>query len=290
MKKERLIAITGAGGAIGRSLIQRILEKTNWSIWAFSSSIGENPHWGNRVKLMRNDELITTLQTQQDVDTCVHLAFSRRFNTDTDIALSLNFSANLYNSLKNSSCRVINISTVGVYGLNPNMPDESTLPSPDSLYSMAKYASEVLMSVCFQDSSLIYTNIRLSGIAQSQRVLPVFIDNAKNNGEILITGGNQQFSWIDIADAVDGIISLIAFDGKWRPVYNLTLNKQRYSIIRLAEIVSSYAETNGYGRTKINIIPREDKPICVGWNSEAFSIDTGWQPVVSISDTIKKMF
>lgn len=282
--------MTGAGGKLGRALIQRIIDRTNWHIIAFSSSMEENTQWGSRIIVRRNDDLDKALSQEKGVDTCVHLAFSRRFNTNSDIALSLDFSANLYKAAKMCGCRVINLSTVGVYGLNPNMPDENTTPAPDSLYSMAKYASEVLMSAYFQGSSINVTNIRLSGIAQSQRVLPVFIENAKNKGEIQITGGEQQFSWIDIDDAVDAVIAMIAFEGKWKPAYNVTLNQKRYSILDIAEMVSSTAEERGYGKTKITVTPSEDEAICVGWNSEAFCKETGWKPMVIISDTIKKMF
>lgn len=290
MTKDRLVVLTGAGGKIGRALIERILEKTAWRVLAFSSSLEQKPEWKDRVTAHGNDEILTLLPTLKKVDTCVHMAFSRRFNTNSEIALSLDFSSNLYKAALACGSRVINLSTVGVYGLNPDFPSENTTPAPDSLYSMAKYGSEVLMHSYFQDSNVSVTNLRLSGIVQSQRVLPFFIENAKTKGEIQITGGKQQFSWIDIEDAVDALIALIAFDGEWRPVYNVTLNKERYQITELAAAVSDEAERRGYGRTAITITPNEENPICVGWNSEAFMRDTGWKPKVSIKETIRKMF
>ena len=285
-----MVVLTGAGGKIGRALINRIIEKTSWRILAFSSSLEEKQGWADRVKVHPNDEIATLLPTLNGVDTCVHMAFSRRFNTNSEIALSLDFSSNLYKAAKACGCRVINLSTVGVYGLNPNFPDEKTPPAPDSLYSMAKYASEVLMHSYFQGSNVPVTNVRLSGIVQSQRVLPIFIENAKNKGEIQITGGKQQFSWIDIDDAVDALVAMIAYDGNWRPAYNVTLNKVRYLITDMAETVAFEAEKKGYGKTKITVTPNNDNPICVGWNSEAFVKDTGWEPRVKIEETINKMF
>ena len=290
MEKDRLIVLSGAGGKIGRALIRQILEKTSWRIIAFSSSIKEDCMMYERVTVHTNEEISTILPNLKDVDTCIHLAFSRRFNTNTEIALSLDFSSEFYKAASTCDSRLINISTVGVYGLNPDFPDEETKPAPDTLYAMAKYASEVLMNSYFQNSRIDYTNVRLSGIAQSQRVLPVFIDDAKNKGEIRITGGKQQFSWIDLDDAVNAIIALVAYDGRWRPIYNVTLNRQRYLITEIAEIVSSVAKEKGFNKTKITVIPTTDIPICVGWNSEAFSKDTGWTPTVAINETISKMF
>ena len=290
MNKDRLLVLTGAGGRIGRSLIARVIGLTKWRIIAFSSSLDVDPAWGDRVHIHGNEEIDTLLPTLFDVDTCVHLAFSRRFKTNSEIALSLDFSAKLYKAAFACGCRVINLSTVGVYGLNPSFPDENTKPAPDSLYSMAKYASEVLMYSCFQDSLVDTTNVRLSGIAQSQRVLPIFIENAKSKGVIQITGGKQQFSWIDIRDAVDALIALVAYDGKWRGVYNVSLDKRRFMITDLAEVVASVAERKGYTKTEIIVTPSDDNPICVGWSSEAFMQDTGWKPKVSIEETITDMF
>lgn len=290
MKKDRLVVLTGAGGKIGQALIERILSKSSWRIIAFSSSLRMGDKVGGRLSIHKNEEISTLLPSLKGVDTCIHMAFSRRFNTNSEIALSIDFSSNLYKAALTCGCRVVNLSTVGVYGPNPNYPDENSIPSPNSLYAMAKYGSEVLMCSFFQNSKAEVTNLRLSGIAQSQRVLPVFIENAKTKGEITIVGGKQQFSWIDIDDAVDALIAIVAYDGKWRPAYNVTLNKLRYSITDLAETVASEAEKRGYGRTKITITPNEDNPICVGWNSEAFMSDTGWAPNVKIEETISKMF
>lgn len=290
MNKDRLIVLTGSGGRIGRSLIERILNQTSWRVLAFSSSLEETERWNGRVIVHRNEDISALLPLMQGIDTCVHMAFSRRFNTNKDIALSLDFSSLFFKSILASDCRVINLSSVGVYGLNSNFPDEKTPPSPDSLYSMAKYASEVLINSYFQGGERSFSNVRLSGVAQSQRVLPVFIDNAKNKGEIQITGGKQQFSWIDIMDAVDALIALIAYDGPWHSVYNVTLNKVRYQISELAEVVADVAELNGLDRTKITIIPNDDDPIRVGWNSELFMSETGWRPLVPIEETIRRMF
>lgn len=291
MDKERLIVLTGAGGYIGRSLIQRVMDKTTWRVCAFSSSLEfDNNKWGDRVVIRPNEQICSVLPTMKDTDTCVHLAFSRRFKSNSDIALSIDFSSELFKAALSCGCRLINMSTVGVYGVNLVFPDEKTTPAPDSLYSMAKYASEVLMRSFYQNESIDATNLRLSGIAQSQRVLPVFIENAKTKGEIQIVGGKQQFSWIDIDDAVDAIIALIRYDGKWRNAYNVSLNKQRYQIMELAGIVSALAQEKGYGRTLVTVSPSNEIPICVGWNSEAFITDTGWLPQVTIGEIIKKMF
>ena len=196
MEKDRLVVLTGAGGKIGRALIDRIVERTKWRILAFSSSLDNKEGWGQRVDIKSNSEIGILLPSLKGVDTCVHMAFSRRFNTNSDIALSLDFSSNLYKATVACGCRLVNLSTVGVYGLNPDFPTEEAVPAPDSLYSMAKYASEVLMYSYYMNTDISATNVRLSGIVQSQRVLPIFIENAKTKGEIQITGGKLMMLWM----------------------------------------------------------------------------------------------
>ena len=290
MLKKRKIVISGAGGKIGQALIAKILHDTDWEIIVFSSSILSDSNYDPRLIIYHNNDILKILSSLKDVDTCVHLAFSRRFSSNADIALSLDFSLNFYKAVRLSGSRLINISTVGIYGQRSDFPDESYIPSPESLYAMAKYASEVLMESVFEEYKKDVTNVRLSGIAQSQRILPVFIERAKHNFPIEIKGGNQEFSWIDMSDAIEAIMALIRFDGKWEKIYNVSLNKKRYSILKLAEMVAVAAETKGLIRTPIHVIQTEEKPICVGWNSERFIDDTGWYPKKDITETIENMF
>lgn len=290
MLKKRKIVISGAGGNIGKLLITKILKETNWEIFAFSSSLKENLINNNRLFIYKNDELKEVLHNIKEVDTCIHLAFSRRFNTNTEIAQSLDFTLKFLKAARFTGSRIINMSTVGVYGLRSDFPDENTPPSPEDLYSMAKYASETILDSISFNYEKDVTNIRLSGIAQSQRVLPIFIEKAKNNSSIEIKGGEQEFSWLDMSDAVDALIALISYEKKWARHYNVSLNKKRYSILELAEMVSHIAEINGYLKTPILISPTTDKRICVGWNSERFIRDTGWSPKIDIFETIKSMF
>ena len=290
MNKNRTVVLTGAGGTIGRTLIEHILVRTRWRILAFSSSLEGKADWGDRVVVYTNDEINTILTVVENVDTCVHLAFSRRFKTNSEIASSLDFSLSVFKAALACGCRLINLSTVGVYGLNSSFPDENTSPAPDSLYAMAKYASEVLLRSVFMGEEREFTNLRLSGVVQSQRVVPVFIENAKTHGEIRITGGKQQFSWIDIDDAVDGIIAMIAYEGRWKPIYNVALNKTRYLITDIAKIVADVSELKGFGKTVISVMPSDESSICVGWDSQSFIDHTGWVPKFTIRDTILKMF
>ena len=284
----KTIVVTGASGNLGGQLVEHLLSETNWNIVTFSSSNISKWEDENRIKQYRNNQ-IRQILPEIEADALVHLAFARRFRSNTDIATSIDFSEQVFKAAHaNPSCRVVNISTVGVYAPSDDFIDESAPIGPDSLYGMAKYASEVLLNSVFEDSKERITNLRLGGVAQSQRLLPVFIENAIVNHQISIVGGTQQFSWIDIEDAISAIVAILRVK-KWKPVYNVTLNQKRYLITDIANMVASQAQTLGFGDVAILVEPKEIH-LCVGWNSEQFMNDSQWIPRESIEETIKKMF
>lgn len=284
----KTIAITGASGNLGGKLVGFLLEKTDWNIITFSSQPLLQWKDQSRVKQYNNSEIENILPVL-DADVLVHFAFARRFRSNADIASSLDFAEKVYRALyANSKCKLVNISTVGVYAPSDDFIDEKALVGPDTLYGMAKYASEVLMRSVFHNHLGRTTILRLGGVAQSQRILPVFIEDAKTKHEINIVGGSQMFSWIDISDTIEAIVALLKTE-KWSPVYNVTLDKTRYLITDVAQMVAACAKEKGYGDVSVNVTPN-DIHICVGWTSAKFIEDIGWKPKVSLEETINKMF
>ncbi len=284
----KTIVVTGASGNLGGQLVERLLLETNWNIVTFSSSTISKWEGEDRIKQYRNNQIRQILPDIK-ADALVHLAFARRFRSNTDIATSIDFSEQVFKAAyANPSCRVVNISTVGVYAPSDDFIDESAPVGPDSLYGMAKYASEVLLNSVFEDSRERITNLRLGGVAQSQRLIPVFIENAIANHQINIVGGTQQFSWIDIEDAISAMVAILHVE-KWKPIYNVTLNKERYLITDIANMVADHAKALGYGDVTISV-ESKDIHLCVGWNSESFMNDSKWHPQVSIAETVRKMF
>lgn len=284
----KTIVVTGASGNLGGSLVDYILKETDWNIITFSSRTLFQWKEESRVKQYDNSEIENILPSL-NADVLVHFAFARRFRSNADIASSLDFAEKVYKAVyANPKCKLVNISTVGVYAPNDDFIDENALIGPDTLYGMAKYASEVLMRSVFNNYLERTTILRLGGVAQSQRILPVFIEDAKTKHEINIVGGTQMFSWIDISDTIEAIVALLKTE-KWKPIYNVTLDKRRYLITDVAQMVAACAKEKGYGDVSINVIPK-DIHICVGWISAKFIEDTGWQPKLSLEETINKMF
>ncbi len=288
MERNRLILVTSVEGYFERALIRRILDRTKWSVIAFSTSLDKEKELESRIVLYPYREMHSVFQRQ--ADTCIHLGFSEEFENNSEIALKLDFSSELYKNALLNGCRLINLSTVKVYGTNVNYPDESVEPIPDSLFGMASYASEVLVDSYYKNCDESFTNLRLSDIAQSQKILKELINCVKSKEKVQFPNEIKHFSWLDIDDAVDSIIALIAFDGKWREKYNVSINKLSYSISKLVNLVSRIAEMKGYGKILINYNSNNEESNTAIWNSDAFSKDTGWHTQVDISETINKMF
>ena len=292
------ILITGADGNIGKRLIKSILSNFDYNIIAvvlsedsFIDSFKEVLNeYKERITVVQNDKFVKDFNSFECVYAVVHLAFARGNRPANEIASSIEFATSVFNKLINNKVNnIINISSQSVYGSEKDYRDENTLVCPDSLYAMAKFASELILKDKYQNHELNYTNIRLDSIVQSQNLIKALCKKAKANEVIKIVGPNQYFSYLDIEDAVSAVMCLLITNKKWRNVYNVGLNCCRYSLVELAEMVSDVALKKGYNKTRIKVIPK-DIELYRGVNSSQFISDTGWKPKYNINAMVERIF
>ena len=148
------------------------------------------------------------------------------------LAESLEFTKALFQAVK-IAFSYINISSQSVYGRSqPPLWTEKTPVSPeppDTLYALAKYASELLaLSICnTRNSKTAVTNLRLaslSGRGMDERLTSRFVKSALEGKPIKLIGGKQTMAY-GCSGAADGIIALMSADtSKWKNVYNLAIN------------------------------------------------------------------
>lgn len=289
------ILITGSDGFLGSKITRAIQENTSWNVLGLTRTMDlvhrmQNQDTGidlSRVQYITNEEFLHSRQADWDLYGAVHLAFSRRMQPAADIASSINFAAAVFHKLADlhTDC-VINMSSQGIYGNTPEIRTEETLPAPETHYSMAKYASEILFNDILRDCPH-HTNLRLDPVAQSQNVLQGLIKSAKE-GVINLKGGKQVFSFIDADDVPSAVISMLKSKGDWDLVYNVGWNRKRYTLIELANLIADETENVGYQRPVINIENAEIF-LWAGLDSTKFREKTGWTPVTQLSDTVKKM-
>ncbi len=301
MRKEisKSVLITGAGGFLGGALIEQMCRQTNYSIMALTSKQEKLVSlYGNRVQCFDWGDFRNQKLPWHKFDTIIHCAFARKNRSDQDIAQSLDYTNELFvNAAKNKVPNIINISSQGVYGqaCKP-LWKEDTPVAPRNTYSLAKYSTEILLRNAkhLSGGTTNITNLRLASITGGKanlrpELVSILVVKALMAEDIIIMGGKQVVSYIDINDAVDGILALLWSDpARWKQVYNLGSNQQN-SIVQIASIVLDTAKDYVDKPIKLIIQPA-DTELMVGMDSSLFFEDTGWTPRYNIRDTIASLF
>lgn len=288
----KTIAITGSRGYIATHVINAILQETDWKVIAFTSSVETMENAApQRVEVVENAKMDEAFARDSEIDYLIHCAFSRRFSTNTQIAESLDFSERIYQIVKrHPRCKLINISSVSVYGVNDYVPDETCPPNPNSLYGMAKYASEVLLHAVFGGEDSRYVNLRLAGIPESQKLPKQLITSAIESKKIELVvppaeSGELRFSWISVADVVEAILCMLKCDSAWKhKVYNITANRENYLLQEVASAIAHILEEKEYGSIEINISEGKPMRIQAGWDSSRIMEEFNWNPMHNLDD------
>jgi nucleoside-diphosphate-sugar epimerase len=292
----KTILVTGAGGFLGKYLIDSLIEQKEFVIYAFDLTkelLVERFPENKSICFFDFADWADGKIPFKDADIFVHCAFSRT-NTGPHLAKSLIFSQQLFAQSIDNSCHLINISSRSVYGQNPNIPwNENTLPEPDNMYAIAKLSSELLLnSVSRQSKNTNNCNIRLAGligIELDSRIVNKFIKQAINRETINIKGGCQQFAFLDVRDAAAGIIALLKLPAEaWKPVYNLGYLRS-YSIIEIADAVAKVAREFNLPEVMITLEQTEDT-LYAEMDSGLFYKDTGWRPCYDMLEVVRSIF
>ena len=294
------ILITGVDGMIGGTLVRRILSRTDWNVTGatFSEDLVEkmlkreriSAENAARVRFLSNDVLTEQGTDLSGIDAAVHLAFSRRNCPAKDIAASIDFASAVFRKLAASGTeRVINLSSQGVYGKAEEFRTEATPAAPETPYTMAKYAAEVIFRTHFDASAVKdYTNLRLDPVVQSQNLVIALCKQAKQ-GTIQLRGVEPRFSVIDVEDAAAAIAAMLESPSGWEKAYNVGWNRRRYTLTEVAEHVADTAARLGFGRPEITL-DRQDIVLWAGMDSSRFTALTGWIPQTDLDGMIEKIF
>ena len=285
------ILITGVNGFLGGKITRRILSDTPYDVLAVASSeekvqamIEREGVEASRVRFLSNEQFLLPETPLPDVYGAVHLAFARRVRPAADIAASLDYAAAVFHKLADCGIdHVINMSSQGVYGAAEEFRTEQTPPAPPTHYTMAKYASEILFHDILR-AAPHHTCFRLDLVAQSQNVVKGLCRSAVE-GTIRLKGGKQIFSFIDGEDVARAVVAMLTADGEWDSVYNVGWNRQRYTLVELAQTAADAAVSCGYPRPAIEL-EEADIALWAGMDSSRFMKKTGWKPEVTLFDSL----
>lgn len=227
------------------------------------------------------------------VDILANCAFARS-SDPVQIANSINFTNDFIGDAVSQGCKsVINISTQSVYNQQrAEKANESTQVKPETLYGMAKYATECIVSRISEDFQIPYSNLRLGslmGLDFNARLVNRFIQSAIKNEPIKIVGGEQIISYMDVRDAADGIEAMLNINPiNWKEVYNLGA-KESYFLTEVAKMVKKIAANFISYPVMIDKKSGEDS-LNLSLDSSRFYKAMSWEPKYSMEKFIKEKF
>lgn len=216
------ILVTGGAGFIGSHLVDELSKDKSNKITLLDSFYRGSLE--NIKQLLKNKDIriikgdvrdINSFKKIGKVDIVYHLAAQSNVAGSffkPDYAFSSNV-VGTHNALKYSSGqrvkRFVFSSSREVYGNPEHVPvDEMQKLGPINMYGATKVCSEALCRA-FSRAGLNLTIMRIAnsyGPRDKDRVIPLFIKNAKNNKNLELFGGHQVLDFIWVGDVVNAMI------------------------------------------------------------------------------------
>jgi len=313
------ILVTGASGFIGSNLTERLLKKGHELIGIdkdFEKRYLLNKVIPKEIKMEKKslnkitdnfsmiwddiNNISSYYYVLDNVDEVYHLAAS------ADIKISfknpkIDFKNNVLGTneilemmRKKEIKKLVFSSSSAIYGECGVYPTPETVTNvrPISLYGSSKLASEVFMHVysdLYNIKTWIFRFANVVGRHEHRGVIPDFYRKLKQNPkELEILGdGNQQKSYFDVSDCVNGLIEIPKMDGnKGSEVYNLGY-ETTIKVKDLADVVSDELSLSPeYKFTGGDRGWKGDIPVSILDISKA--LKAGWKPKYDVEKAIRR--
>lgn len=294
----KTIMVSGASGFLGKELIRQLLDSSDYNIIALTSkpeylfNLFGKP---SRLTTLNINTWTSELGNSDGIDFLVNCAFPRT-SEPKELAKGLDFTERLIkDAIYFNISAIINISSQSVYSQkDKSLPDETATVAPESLYGMAKYASEKIVTVLCEgsDSKINYSNIRLASLAGVEfdvRMTNKFVKCALKGEKIIIDGRGQKVSYLEVRDAASALIAMINKDSSlWNTVYNLG-NHHYCSVLEIAQSVNEIAKKYSVPSAEIELNEGQSSFNNL-LNSELFYKDFEWEPHYDIPLMIDDLF
>lgn len=287
------IMITGAGGFLGREILSQADNHEGISFYAVSSQTDKLKsilkHTGNIVLLPIAD--VERCFASTNFDCLVHAAFPRNYS-GVDMATGLKYFADILDmAVKYKVKNIINISSQSVYDQKRTTPaNENTALSLDSSYAVGKYSTELMINS--MSRGIPCTNLRMASLIGpdfDQRLTNKFVCSAISGKDITIMDGRQRFGFLDVTDAVSGILCILRSNAdKWDNVYNLGTDES-HSLLEIAKIVCDTALEFGLPPIRIKTTEADL------WQNSALNCGKiyrhfGWRAKKTLKSSIESIF
>jgi nucleoside-diphosphate-sugar epimerase len=227
-------------------------------------------------------------------DIFVHAAFARK-TKGKDLYESLDLSYKLFSfCLEKRISAIVNISSQGVYGDRAGMfITEKDAPAPADIYSSGKLASEfILRSLKSAYDTTAITNIRLAslmgciGSQLQDNIISKMIISAIEDDIIMVEGGDQLFSFLDVRDACSAIGHLLSIPNiDWKQIYNVTPDSQ-LSILELANVIAICVGDRFHRDPAPIVVKQKETSFAAGASNRLFKSDVCWTPDYGVYDYV----
>jgi len=318
------ILVTGGAGFIGSHICERLIKENAKVVVLDDFSTGKLSNLEsikNNIKIIHGNikNYNDVCKAIKDCSAVIHEAFpygksgmglDEQFIDDGIIGTYNILKASVKNNIK----KVINVSSVAVYGIQKTMPvDEENPANPFLPYGVTKLSGELYCSTFsnlygLDTISLRYFYVYGPRYAKFDHSAMVnFLHNAVKSKPLTIYGdGSQIRDYTYIDDVVDGTILATIKNDTYGKVYNISAGK-RITILELAEKIkkitnknveikfakkSEYRFSDKYCKIPIGLTKKLgdewiDERSYIGDISKAKS-DLGYSPKVTFDKGIKK--
>ena len=218
------IVILGASGFLGTSLLKKLNQKKfKIKILQHSTKLNhklDSIH-GSILSKPKLDSLIS------DDDIVINLTGQFSGNLENFFKINLIGSTNLLNIVKKKkNVKIIQISSIDVYGENPNLSKETDQPFPTSIYGTTKFLTEQLYEKFSVENNLDVTILRYSnlyGPNKTNGIIANLLQSSKNFTPLLLTHcGKQTRDFLFVDDAAEGIIKTIQYFKPGFRIFNIS--------------------------------------------------------------------
>ena len=291
------IIVTGSSGTIGTRLCEKLLEKGH-----IVAGVDLKPNkWNEEInKLTTTGDLREKKELEKlprDFDMVIHLAANARvYNLVVDPSLARDNFEMLFNILEftrtNNIKKFMFASSREVYGNSGHVihsEGEAYVKNCESPYTASKIGGEALVHSYQQCYGIDFNIIRFSNVYgmydESDRLMPLFIQLAKDGKELHIFGAKKLLDFTYVDDAVAGIILCIEkFDETKNEVFNIASGTGT-TILEVAEEVVKRLDSKSKLIIDDNRTGEVVKYIADIWKARE-KLD--YEPQIDIHEGIKK--
>lgn len=258
------VLITGGAGFIGSHLTERLIAESHQITVVDNLSRGNLRNLSailNEINFIKGNITDYNLMSKlvKNSDITFHLASLSRVIPSIENP-TLCFESNVHGTeivarlCSKYNKKLVFSSSREVYGTALNIPvDEDQLLNPENPYGASKVWGEKVIDVYSRCYGLNYNILRLTNVygeRDFERVIPIFIEKALKNEELIVYGGQQLLDFVHVNDVIEAFLHTFAFNEK--AIFNIG-SGEGITVIGLIKLIDEI--TNG----KHKIVLREKR-------------------------------